>query len=81
MAMRLHITLEDELVSDLDQRVGPRGRSGFIAQAVRQALEDDQRWEMIEQSIGSVSDHGHDWDDDPAAWVRAQRRGTDRRVG
>ena len=81
MAMRLHITLEDELVEDLDRRVGPRGRSGFIAQALRQALEDQRRWEMIESAIGSIPDRGHDWDADPAAWVRSQRRGAERRVG
>ncbi|MEX0993544.1 MAG: hypothetical protein WDZ37_06070 [Solirubrobacterales bacterium] len=79
--MRLHITLADQVVHDLDRRVGPRGRSGFIARAVQQALDDERRWEKIEQAIGSVPDHGHEWDDDPAAWVRAQRRGAERRVG
>ena len=23
--------------------------------------------------MGSIPDHGHEWDDDPAAWVHAQR--------
>lgn len=81
MAMRLHITVEDDLVAELDERVGPRGRSGFIAQALRQALEDQRRWELIESAIGSIPDRGHDWDDDPAGWVRDQRRGSKRRVG
>jgi hypothetical protein len=79
--MRLHITLSDELVAELDRRVGPRQRSPFIAGAVRQALDDERRWELIESSLGTVEDQGHDWDDDPASWVREQRRADAARVG
>jgi hypothetical protein len=45
------------------------------------ALDDEQRWELIESAVGSIPPAGHDWDDDPAAWVEAQRQGDDRRVG
>jgi predicted transcriptional regulator len=79
--MRLHIVLDDDLVGDLDARVAPRERSAFIAQAVRAALDDRWRWDQIETALGSIADRGHDWDDDPAAWVREQRRGDARRVG
>jgi hypothetical protein len=79
--MRLHITLSDELVEQLDRRVGPRGRSPFIAGAVRQALDDERRWELIESSLGGVSDEGHAWDADAATWVRDQRRADASRVG
>lgn len=79
--MRLHIVLDDDLVGDLDARVAPRERSAFIAQAVRAALDDRWRWDQIEAALGSIADRGHDWDDDPAAWVREQRRGDARRVG
>ncbi len=72
--MRLHITLDDGIVSEIDTRVGPRKRSGFIAGAVKRALDDERRWELIRSAVGSIPDHGHDWDEDPAAWVRAQRR-------
>lgn len=79
--MRLHITLADDLVRDLDRRVGPRGRSGFITQAVTLALEDETRWELIESALGSIPATGHDWDDDPAEWVSASRRADAARVG
>jgi Arc/MetJ-type ribon-helix-helix transcriptional regulator len=81
MAMRVHITLEDDLVRDLDRRVGSRRRSSFIAQAVRQALEEERRWELIESALGSIDDEEHAWDDDPAAWVREQRHADPSRVG
>jgi hypothetical protein len=77
----VHITLSDELVRELDRRVGPRRRSGFIARAVQHALEDERRWEAIESALGSVPDEGHEWDVDPAAWVRERRRSDLGRVG
>jgi hypothetical protein len=79
--MRVHIVLRDELVAELDRRVGPRRRGPFIARAVERALEDERRWELIESAIGSVRGGGHEWDDDVAAWVRGQRRTDARRVG
>jgi Arc/MetJ family transcription regulator len=79
--MRLHIALDDDLVADLDRRVGPRRRSAFIAELVRRGLDDERRWDDIEAALGSLSDSGHEWDGDPAAWVQAQRRGDARRTG
>ena len=79
--MRLHISLEDDLVAELDRRVGKRQRSAFIARVLRRTLDDESRWDDILSSIGAIEDEGHDWDRDPAAWVRAQRRGDQRRVG
>ena len=79
--MRVHISLDEELVDRLDQKVGRRRRSGFIAEAVRRALDDEHRWTLIESAIGSIPDRGHEWDDDPAEWVRGQRRADRRRVG
>ncbi len=79
--MRVHIALEDELVAELDRRVGPRQRSAFISALIRRGLEDEQRWDDIEAALGTLQDSRHDWDDDPAAWVRSQRRTDPRRTG
>ncbi|MGH7882354.1 MAG: hypothetical protein ACREN8_05550 [Candidatus Dormibacteraceae bacterium] len=79
--MRLHISLDDELVSQMDTRMGSRQRSSFIARTIRQALDDERRWDEIEAALGSIPDSGHEWDKDPAAWVRAQRHADLRRVG
>jgi len=77
----MHITLDDRLVAQLDRRVGRRKRSAFIAQTIRRALEDERRWDDILASLGKIEGEGHEWDRDPASWVRAQRRGDVRRVG
>jgi predicted transcriptional regulator len=79
--MRLHISLDDGLVEQLDARVGRRRRSTFIGETLRRALEDERRWEDIEAGLGALPDSGHEWDADPAGWVRAQRRNDPARVG
>ncbi len=79
--MRVHIALDDDMVAELDARVGPRRRSSFVAAAVRAALQDERRWAELQASVGALDDHAHEWDQDAAAWVRAQRRGDERRSG
>jgi len=79
--MRLHITLDEGLVTELDRRAGRGRRSAFIARMVERALADERRWEEIEAALGGVEDGGHEWDRNPAAWVRAERRGDERRLG
>jgi metal-responsive CopG/Arc/MetJ family transcriptional regulator len=79
--MRLHITLEDELIARLDSQVGPRQRSAFISQTIRKALDDESRWSDIEASLGALADRKHDWDADPEQWVREQRAADTARLG
>lgn len=78
--MRLHITVDDELIAELDRRAGSRRRSAFIAELIRRGLDDERRWDDIEAALGAISDEGHEWDDDPGEWVRRQRSDR-RRVG
>ena len=78
--MRLHIHLDDALVAELDEAVGQRQRSAYIGRAVRRLLDDDRRRMALRASLGSIDDGGHEWDDDPAAWVR-QQRSDDRHAG
>ncbi|HEV8229986.1 MAG TPA: hypothetical protein VGQ86_08525 [Candidatus Limnocylindria bacterium] len=77
----MHINIDAKLVAQLDKRVGKRKRSAFIAELVRGALEDQRRWDHIFNALGKIPDTGHEWDEDPAAWVRQQRRSDPRRVG
>jgi hypothetical protein len=46
--------------------------------ARRQWTEDmtgDHDPRRLGQALGSIEDTGHEWDDDPAGWVRQQRAG------
>ncbi|HSH59250.1 MAG TPA: hypothetical protein VK988_06325 [Acidimicrobiales bacterium] len=79
--MRMHIDMDDELVADVDAVAGRRGRSRFVREAVLVALDQRKRADLIRAARGSVIDEGHDWDDDPARWVRRQRRTDRRRTG
>lgn len=75
--MRVHIVIEDELVERIDAVAGERGRSPWIVKVIRERLDVEERWKGILDGIGCIADTGHDWDEDPAAWVRAQRREPD----
>lgn len=79
--MRIHIALDDALVAELDRRAGARKRSAFVAELIARGLEDERRWDDIESALNTLPDTGHEWDDDPAAWVRRQRRGDPDRSG
>jgi len=65
--MRLHIVLDDDLVADLDRRVGRRQRSSFLAELIRRGLEDERRWDDIESALSGIPDTGHEWDEDRRA--------------
>ena len=80
-SMRIHIALDDNVVAELDRRAGVRRRSAFIAELIQRGLEDERRWDDIESALGSLPDSGHEWDEDPAIWVRRQRQGERRRSG
>ena len=79
--MRVHITLDRDLVAELDRRAGPRGRSAWIETTIRRSLEDERRWDQIESAIGSLGPDGGVWDEDSAAWVHDSRRADPRSVG
>jgi len=79
--MRLHITLDEDLVARLDRRVGSRRRSTHISETVRRALDDEERWQDIEIGLGALAQASHEWDTDPARWVSAQRQSDPTRVG
>jgi len=71
--MRVHILLDDDLVAEIDRRAGARKRSDFIARVVRNAIDDENRWDEIEAGLGVLADGDHEWDADAASWVRRQR--------
>lgn len=79
--MRMHIEVDDELVAKVDELAGSRNRSRFVRRAVELAVDREYRWRRLDAAAGSVTAEGHDWDEDPAGWVRLQRRGDEHRGG
>jgi hypothetical protein len=77
----VHIHFDDELIDQVDEIAGPRGRSAFIVEAVAAKLDQERRWRRMRSAIGSISDGGHPWDEDVARWVHDSRREDPRRVG
>ncbi len=73
-AMRVHIHIDDELISELDRRTGERGRSAYIEAAVRERLDRERRWDLIWSGVGAITSEGHPWDPDPAAYFSEERR-------
>jgi metal-responsive CopG/Arc/MetJ family transcriptional regulator len=72
--MRMQIELDDELVAQIDELSGPRRRSAFVRSAIERAIRQEFRWTDMEAAAGAIANHDHDWDADPAAWMREQRR-------
>lgn len=80
--MRLHIELDDEVVREVDRLTGPRERTAFVRAAVIRAIDDAKRSAALQRAAGSLRDaEAHEWDLDPAAWVKAARHADSRRAG
>jgi metal-responsive CopG/Arc/MetJ family transcriptional regulator len=72
---RTHVTLPEEVLSDLDRLVDKRQRSRFIAEAVRKELLLLRQKEALRQAVGSWKDKDHpELKAGAVAWVRKLRR-------
>ncbi len=56
MGMRMHINLEDDLVKQIDEIAGSRGRSQFIREAVESRLDVEARLAARRRAFGSIPD-------------------------
>lgn len=74
MNVRTNLLLPKDLVEEVDHFAGERGRSRYVAEALRAQLRRDRLREVVEQTAGA-------WKDNPlwksseevAAWVRSLR--------
>lgn len=78
---RTHIILPDELLEQLDEFVGKRKRSEFIADATEKELKRQRRIEAARRAAGSLrdADTPPEWTNSESAaeWVRSIRRWPD----
>jgi metal-responsive CopG/Arc/MetJ family transcriptional regulator len=74
MNVRTNLLLPKDLVDEVDHFAGERGRSRYVAEALRARLKRDRLREAIEQTAGAWKDHPR-WktDQDVVDWVRALR--------
>ena len=79
--MRMHIDLDDTIVTGMDAIAGLRRRSAFVREAILAALDRHRRTGRLRQAAGMFRDSEHDWDADPVAWVSRQHTGDSPRVG
>jgi metal-responsive CopG/Arc/MetJ family transcriptional regulator len=55
MNVRTNLLLPKELVEEVDRFAGERGRSRYVAEALRQRLKRDRLREMIDATAGAWS--------------------------
>ncbi|HEX4896725.1 MAG TPA: hypothetical protein VFV53_00040 [Candidatus Limnocylindrales bacterium] len=72
---RTNLTLPEELLRQVDEIAGPRGRSRYVADAVAQRVKRDRLRRAIEDSYGSLVPEGGRpmTREEVSAWVREQR--------
>ncbi len=56
MGMRMHINLDDDMVKEIDELAGARGRSRYIREAVEGKLDVDRRLAARRRAFGSIPD-------------------------
>ncbi len=79
MNVRTNLLLPKDLVDEVDRFAGERGRSRYVAEALRARLKRDRFREMIDQTAGVLSaDEYPEWatSEQVVEWVRARRRET-----
>lgn len=80
--VRTHVLLPKELLERIDERVGPRRRSEFVAETLRKELDRARLLKLAEAAREEARRLGNrgdppEWDtaEGTLAWVRAQREG------
>jgi metal-responsive CopG/Arc/MetJ family transcriptional regulator len=76
MNVRTNLLLPRELVDEVDHFAGERGRSRYVAEALRARLKRDRLKEAIERTAGAWSAEDYpefSTSDKVVEWVRARR--------
>jgi metal-responsive CopG/Arc/MetJ family transcriptional regulator len=76
MNVRTNLLLPKDLVEEVDRFAGERGRSRYVAEALRQRLKRDRLREMIDTTAGAWSADAYPefaTSELVVDWVRARR--------
>lgn len=71
---RAHILLPEDLITEIDALVGPRGRSAFLVEVAREAVKRRKLLALLEaeEPAWKPTDHP-EWTGDAHGWVAGQR--------
>jgi metal-responsive CopG/Arc/MetJ family transcriptional regulator len=72
--VRTNVTLPTEVIAEIDELAGPRGRSAYVAEAVQARLKRDRMRKILDETYGAASGHS-EWKDADEAyrWARSLR--------
>jgi hypothetical protein len=77
---RTHIVIPQQLVNEIDNVVGKRGRSTFLTQAAEKELVRLRQIKALETAAGTWRDQDHpELKQGAAKWVKQLRQDYDRR--
>ena len=80
MAARSHIVICDELETAIDELVGRRGRSNFLAEAAWREIRRLRQLRALERAAGVWKDNEHpELKQGAARWVAKLRRESEKR--
>lgn len=78
---RAHIVLPDDLITEIDSLVGPRGRSAFLVETAQAELRRRKLLAFLRSNQPAWPDVNHpELSSGSAAWVRRLRKQSDARV-
>ena len=83
MMVRAHVVLPEDLLKEVDQVAGKRGRSRFVEAAIREKLSREAVAAALREAAGSLDlAHYPEWQtpEEVSAWVRASRRADENRL-
>ena len=71
---RVHVILPVDLVSDIDELVGKRGRSAFLTELAQREIKIRRQREALQESAGAWKSENHpELAQGAAQWVRQIR--------
>ena len=71
---RAHLVLPDDLLAEVDALVGPRGRSAFLTEVIREAVNRRRLLQILSSPEPVLKDeHYPEFRDGSEAWVRHLR--------
>src|SRR2546427_12832909 len=73
---RTHVLLPEDLIQEIDELVGPRGRSAFLVDTARNEVRRQRLLQFLQNKEAVWKDEDHpELAEGAAAWVRRSRAG------